>query len=164
LAIVLEQLRRYVARTFPDLDADDVVQSTITRLLGRSEPLRVSEIENAWGYLLVTTRYAAIDAIRARRRRSEVQLEGVPERPSPDDAIAALIDRQATHAAVLVALRTLIAEGDALTVPIITTWLDVADELGRSPSTREVAPRAGVSHTTVATALRRFRAVVAKSL
>jgi RNA polymerase sigma factor (sigma-70 family) len=164
LAAVLDQLRRRIARSFPDLDAQDVVQSTMTRLLGRSEPLPAAEIDNAWGYLVMTTRNAAIDAIRARQRRHEVPSAVLPDRASPEDAIAALIDRQATNEAVLAALRALIASGDALTVPIITTWLDMADELDRSPSTREVAPRAGVSHTTVAQALSRFRVVLAETL
>jgi RNA polymerase sigma factor (sigma-70 family) len=158
--MVMSQLQRYVRRSFPVLDPEDVVQATITRLWTRPEPFRVAQIDNAWGYLVVATRYAAIDALRTRKRQGEVLLEHPPERASAEDDIAALIDRHASHAAVVGAFRALIATGDVATVPIITTWLDLADELGRPPSTREVAPRAGVSHTRVAQALQRFRAAL----
>jgi RNA polymerase sigma factor (sigma-70 family) len=160
LTIVLLQLRRHVARLFPEIDADDVVQSTMIRLLRRSEGLE-TEVENAWGYLLGATRNSAIDAIRAHKRRREVHVEALADdAPSADDAIAALIDRHATHARVLAAMRAAIDAGDEITIPIITKWLDIADELGKAPSTREVASRAGVSHTTVAQALKRFRALL----
>jgi DNA-directed RNA polymerase specialized sigma24 family protein len=150
-------LRLYVARVFPDLDPDDVVQGTLTRLLERSERLASTPVEHAWGYLLGATRNAAIDAIRSRRRQRQVPLDAVAEPASSEDAIAQLIDRDASRSAVVESLRTYVDAGDKLTVRIITVWLDVADELGRAPSTREVAARAGVSHTSVATALTRFR-------
>jgi hypothetical protein len=130
------------------------------RLLRRSEGLE-TKVENAWGYLLKATRNSAIDAIRAQTRRREVPVEALGEdASSPDDAVAALIDRDATHATVLAAMRVGIDAGDEITVPSITKWLDIADKLGRAPSTREVASRVGVSHTTVAQALKRFRALM----
>jgi RNA polymerase sigma factor (sigma-70 family) len=161
LTIVLLQLRHHIARLFPDLDADDVVQATMIRLLGRSGHLE-AEIENAWAYLFGAARYSAIDAIRLRNRRREVRLDvsAAENAASSDDYVAALIDRDATHSMVLAALRAGIDAGDDITVPIITKWLDIADELGRAPSTREAAARVGVSHTTVAQALKRFRALL----
>lgn len=163
LALLQQHLRAYVARVFADADPDDVVQAVIVRLLTRSGRFD-AEIENPWGYVVSATRYAALDTIRARRRRRELPLESTGEGSAPEDHVASLLDRDATHSAVVTALRALIAEGDDMTVPIITTWLDIADELGRAPSTREVAPRAGVSHTRVAQALKRFRATVADHL
>lgn len=157
-------LRIYVARVFPDLEPDEVVQGMLTHLLERGKRLADTPVENAWGYLLRATRNAAIDAIRARKRQRQVPLDAVPEPPSSEDAIAQLIDRDASHGAVLASLRSYVAAGDELTVRIITVWLDAADELGRSPSTREVASRVGVSHTSVAQALTRFRSRVAQSM
>jgi len=41
--------------------------------------------------------------------------------------------------------------------------LDYAEEHGVAPSTRELAPLLGVSHTSVAKALARFRALLAEA-
>jgi hypothetical protein len=40
---------------------------------------------------------------------------------------------------------------------VVTVWLDMAQERGKEPSSRRVAERTGVSHTSVNQALRRFR-------
>ena len=157
LATVEGYLRWRVSRAFPDVAAEDVVQTVILRLLSRSEPIDLESVSSSLGYLLGTAHNAAIDAIRQRSRRSEVEYEDIHDRRSDDDPIAAMLDRHASQAAVIGAMGALIATGDAVTVRIVTAWLDMADELGREPSTREVAPRAGVSHTRVAQALKRFR-------
>ncbi len=157
LATVDEALRAYARRVFRDLDADDVVQNMLTRLVQNKERLAGADIDSAWAYLIGATRNAALDAIRARSRRPEAGSDTLPEQAAPEDAIAALVDRNATHAAVVHAQKTLIEAGDDLVVPIITVWLDLADALGEAPSTREVAGHTGVSHTTVADALKRFR-------
>ena len=164
LAIVIPELTRTVRRIFPDIDADDVVQSTIARLLHRPERIAADEIENPWGYLVGAARNAAIDAIRKRKRRREVEIDAVPDSAAPEDSVAELVERNATHAAVVAAMRELVDAGDDFVVPIVTKWLDVADELGRAPSTRQVAARTDVSHTSVATALRRFRDTLARHL
>jgi RNA polymerase sigma factor (sigma-70 family) len=153
-------LRGHVARVFPELDADEIVQEVIVRLIERRQNVAPSKIENPSGYLLAMTRNAAIDAIRAGSRRRQPQLDHPSDQFSSEDEIAGLIDRDATHAALLAALRIHIHAGDTLVVPIVTAWLDTAEELGHAPSTREVAARAGVSHTSVAQALVRFRATL----
>jgi transcriptional regulator of aromatic amino acid metabolism len=82
----------------------------------------------------------------------------VPEHAAvSDDAIAALLDREATAASVQAALTAAVADGADLLAHVVASWLDLAEELGRPPSSREVAPRAGVSHTTVNTMLRELR-------
>jgi hypothetical protein len=43
----------------------------------------------------------------------------------------------------------------------VTVWLDLAEQHGDAPSSRQVAPHAEVSHTTVTKHLTRFRAIVA---
>lgn len=156
LALVTRQLRRHIERLFPGVEAEDVIQSTLARFMSRPHQLAEREIENAWGYLLGSTRNAAIDAIRARARRREVEIDSLPEPSAPEDAIGALIDRAASHNVVVAALRAHVRTGDELTTSVVIAWLDLAQELGRAPSTREVAPRAGVSHTTVAQTLKRF--------
>jgi hypothetical protein len=152
-------LRSHVARVFPELDADEIVQEVIVRLIQRRN-IASTKIENPWGYLLAMARNAAIDAIRAGTRRRGAQLDHPSDQFSSEDEIAGLIDRDATHAALLAAFRVHIRAGDTSVVPIITAWLDTAEELARAPTTREVAARAGVSHTSVAQALVRFRATL----
>lgn len=161
IAWVRDRLIRYVAHTFPDLDADDVVQTAIVRLLSRRAG-RGTEIRNPEGYVLFVARNAAIDLIRARRRRREVELDAAGDTASEEDSIARLLERHATRAAVVDGMRTLIAADDQRTIRIITAWLDMAEELGRGPSTREVERRVGVSHATVAKALKRFRALLSE--
>jgi RNA polymerase sigma factor (sigma-70 family) len=160
LATVALHLRRYVQNVFRELDPDDIVQTTLIRLLARPDGLARTEIDNEWAYLVGATRNTALDALRARQRRQEVALDAAPERPEPDDPIAAMLDRDASRTTVVDAMRQLLAEGDDQTVRIITTWLDMADELGVAPSTRDAAKRIGVSHTSVATALKRFREAI----
>jgi RNA polymerase sigma factor (sigma-70 family) len=160
---VVADLRRWVTRVFPALDADEIVQSTMLRLLGRSRRLAPEEIASAWGYVVTAARFAALDAIRARGRRTELPLDDIAELPgADDDHLAALLDRTATDAAVVAAMRIAIERRDKGIITIITSWLDLADVLARPPSTREVAARVGVSHTTVAATLRRFRALLAE--
>lgn len=156
-------LRAYVGRVFPDLDAEEIVQSTVVRLLDRRDRLAETQIDNAWAYLITAARNAALDALRARRRERALQIETArKELVAEEDAVAGLLDRAATHEMVLAAMSAGVQAGDAVTIPIITVWLDLADKLARAPSTREVAAQAGVSHTTVATALRRFKALIAE--
>lgn len=161
--LVTAELRRNARRVFPDLDADDVVQATMARLLKARQNAQGNEIDNAWAYLLGSTRYAALDEIRVRRRRREMADESVPEMASPDDPVASLLDQAASQQAVIAALSVLVDAGDATTIQIITAWLDLAEELGRAPSTREAAAHARVSHTSVATALRTFKETLAES-
>ena len=137
----------------------------MVRLLDRPVPAHGAEIVNAWAYLVAATRNAAVDALRTRQRQRALTLRALSDVPRfPDDAVAALLDRDATHAAVLAAIKRGIEDRDPSTVRIITIWLDLADELQRAPSTREVAVRAGVSHTTVATALKRFKTLLSENM
>jgi DNA-directed RNA polymerase specialized sigma24 family protein len=160
LETVIASLRRYVTARFPDLDADDVVQATITGLLERGH--RIDDVESARAYLLGATRYRAIDTLRARNRRPQVPLEAIGEQPTGDDDVARLIDLSATRASVYESLQASVIAGDELLVRVVTVWLDVAEEQGHAPSTREIAPLVGVSHTSVAKALERFRRVLAQ--
>jgi DNA-directed RNA polymerase specialized sigma24 family protein len=112
LAIVMFHLRLLVRRLFPDLDADDIVQATVARLLAKSGQLTASEIRSPWGYLVGATRNGAIDAIRARKRRREVHLDALPDEVASENAVASLIERDATHAAVVAALRVHIQAND----------------------------------------------------
>jgi DNA-directed RNA polymerase specialized sigma24 family protein len=160
LRATLSGLTRFVRRAFPGVDADDVVQMVMIRLWALGGGLERRQIDSPWGYLVGACRYAALDVLKARKRLADVHNQLSTSQPDAldADAIAALLDRDATHDQVSRAFRAAIAAGDDATVPVITVWLDLADELGRAPSLREVEPVAGVSHVTVGAALKRFRA------
>jgi DNA-directed RNA polymerase specialized sigma24 family protein len=159
VAAVSRHVRAYVARAFPELDADDIVQVTLMRMLGRGGP---AVPKHALGYVIAIARNVAIDELRAHGRRSRMMSDIAGREAGGEDLVATQLDRETTRQAVVEGLRASIAAGDATTVRVITTWLDAAEELGDAPSTREVAERAGVSHTTVGKSLRRFRALLAK--
>jgi RNA polymerase sigma factor (sigma-70 family) len=160
LGRVLGSLRTYLARRFPELDADDLAQATIAAILARGPKL--PPIESPWAYLARSARHRAIDELRDRRRRGQVPLQDVGEQPADEDSVLALIDNQATRETVAASLRAGMLAGDELMVLVVTHWLDIAEVEGRAPSTRDLAPLLGVSHTSVANALKRFGKVLAE--
>ena len=164
LQIVTKRLRYLLERSYglSVSEAEETTQEVIVRVLElRLDPGEhpTEEIRNPGAYLIRLARNRAIDHVR-RRARSDVELsdelQGIL--PSHDDEIAAMLDATVTSALVRAAVRAASEAGDHVTLRVISTWLDLADELGEPPVSREVAERAGVSHTTVNHALKRFRA------
>jgi DNA-directed RNA polymerase specialized sigma24 family protein len=164
LAIVVAWLGHWLVRRYQltESDAEEVVVGAVERLF----ELRVStpeaertEIENPVGYLVTMARHRAIDRLRRARAASErdevLRRESMPT--VTDDDIAALLDRQSTVHEIQTAIRAAVEAGDDLTVRVVAAWLNLAAELGVEPVSREVAAAAGVSHTSVNQALRRFR-------
>jgi DNA-directed RNA polymerase specialized sigma24 family protein len=145
------------------VDADDLAQDLLMRILELARDGRGERIERPGAFLWVMARNAAMDRVRRARHgpRLSDAPEGPPDRPADDDAIARLLDRDASSEAVERALRAAVAGEDHLTVRVVAAWLDLAEERGEPPSSRDVAPRAGVSHTTVNHALARFRGYLA---
>lgn len=108
--------------------------------------------------LLVIAQRLALDQLRSAwvQRAEPVPIE-LLELQADDDAIAALLSREASAQLVDDAMRTAAQRGDHLVVRCVAAWLDLAECSGAPPSSREVAARASVSHTSVANALARFR-------
>jgi DNA-directed RNA polymerase specialized sigma24 family protein len=119
---------------------------------------KATEVRNPAAYLTRLAQNRAVDELRRSRHR-DVMLptERAAQLPSDDDAIAALLEANATADAIRRAMRAAIEAQDHLALRVVSTWLDAADELGKPPPSREVARRAGVSHTSVNQALKRFR-------
>jgi DNA-directed RNA polymerase specialized sigma24 family protein len=164
LTIVVNGVEAYLGRRFPGFsssDKNEVASEAITRFL---ELCRRKEVhsDRAAGLLTVLARNVAVDSIRRARREtpSGTAIEVVDDSTARDDEISALLDRRADAAAIYEAIAQLLALDDLETVRVLRTWLDLADELGRAPSTREVGEAAGVSHSTVSRALRRFHEFV----
>lgn len=141
-------------------DADDVAAETVLRLVLLARENRVDLSQGGAGLATVIARRLAVDVHRrdARTRGFGEALE----HPSPDDDIAALIEAGADADAVGEGLRRAYAVGDDLTARLMRVWLDLAQVLGRAPTTREAGAAAGVSHMTVQRALQAFRTYVPK--
>jgi DNA-directed RNA polymerase specialized sigma24 family protein len=160
---VFDWLALTLARSygFVESDAGDAAQDAIVSLLeaagGEDSP--VDRIRNPAAYLTWLARNRAIDRLRGRAYEAPADFEEHPHAPHgrDDERIAALLDRSATASVIEAAMRTALEAHDGLAVRVVTAWLDTAEALGKPPSSREVAKRAGVSHTSVNAALRRFR-------
>jgi DNA-directed RNA polymerase specialized sigma24 family protein len=141
--------------------AEEIAQETVVHAY--TQDLR--RIENPGGFLFWIARNRAIDHLRRARRSERVEiLAWDVEKAAPmahysaeDDAIATLLAHDGTADLVEHALRAANAADDALVARVVGAWLELADRLGRAPSSREVAPQAAVSHTSVNQALKRFR-------
>lgn len=163
LRIVFDRLTRTLMRSygFAENDAADSAQDAIVSLLELAGPGERAgqEIRNPAAYLTWLARNRAIDRFRRRDFETPEDLErrGDAPRGDDDERIAALLDRAASAAAIEDAMRAALDAQDTLAVRVVTVWLDTAQALGKAPSSREVAQRAGVSHTSVNQALRRFR-------
>jgi hypothetical protein len=150
---VRDGLDAFLLSRFEALGADellDLVDGAITALLEQSQELG-KPLDHAGAWLFRVAGNAAIDRLR---RTHDFSMLADP--PRDDDALAALLDRDASGRSVKAALAHAVRLGDHLCVRVITEWLDIAEELGDAPASRTVAERVGCSHTTVNDAKARF--------
>lgn len=156
IAGVSAVLRASVRRRFPPgvgIDIEDIVQDALVRFLVAARSGRL-DCANSTGYLIVTARNAAIDS--QRRRTASVPLDLVHEddlTAETDPAIEAVLEADAFDSA----LANAAVAGDHFLVRVAATARDLLEGEGRMPSTRRLAEALGVSHTTVAQALRQLR-------
>jgi RNA polymerase sigma factor (sigma-70 family) len=169
LRLVFDWLTRTLKRSygFPENDAADAAQDAILSLLEVASGDEGSrEIRNPAAYLTWLARNRALDRLRRRDFEKAADFEEAVDasRGGDDERIAALFDRAASSAAIEHALRTALDAQDELAVRVVTVWLDIAAEVGKAPSSRQVAQRTGVSHTSVNQSLRRFRTYFPKEV
>jgi DNA-directed RNA polymerase specialized sigma24 family protein len=160
LRVVVAALARFLAGwRLTREDAEELAQEVIVQTLTLQRQ-RALVIDRPGAYLFSAVRNRALDRLRHERRGQAVvaRLEGGARYSDDDDAVAALLERTATAEAVEFAMRAAGAADDRVAIRVVASWLELAEELGREPTSREVAPVAGVSHTSVNQALRRFRA------
>jgi hypothetical protein len=158
--LVWRAVRLHARRMFPRLDADEIAQETFSGLLEHPQVVARQPIKMPWAYIKQAAVNRAVSLYRSPGSKRTVELDEAVAHGTSEDWVGRLLDQNASHEAVHAAMRRAIEHQDSTTVPVISVWLDMAEELGKAPSTRQVAERAGVSHTTVATAIRRFRALV----
>lgn len=153
-------------------DAEELARDTVAALCERAADQ--ATIKQPSAYLFSVARNRVHDAARRERHTKifeESQRAEIADSPGPDaivrrrrrvyssedDTIARLLDQRVSAQLIEDALRAAAAANDRLVMRVISAWLSLAQQLGRRPSSREVAPVAGVSHTSVQAALRRFR-------
>jgi hypothetical protein len=161
--IVSGVLRRY-AQGFglSRHDAEEVVGDVMSETLAllRAPRRTRNQLREPTAYLFWITRNRARDRLRRIRTRGETELVGddVDARfySHEDEAVVRMLNRRATAAVLEDVLRAAAVAGDRLVIRVVASWLNLAQESGAAPSGRQVAKRAGVSHTTVNAAMRRL--------
>jgi DNA-directed RNA polymerase specialized sigma24 family protein len=159
LTILLDGLVR-VLRTsrfhLSSEDAEDVAQEAVIRLVEFARTDAADRVHKPGAYLIRVAQHLAID----RARQATVSMsapEDLETLATDDDAIAALLDADASVSLIEGAMRAAVSAGDHLAVRVVVHWLDLAQKFGEAPSSRAVAQRTGLSHTSVNKALSRFR-------
>lgn len=163
MAVVMAGVRALVTRYGPEIEPEEAAQEVMVRLLGMArEGEERDPVRNPGAFITRIAQNTAIDLLRRGGQHGhEVPLSEEHLELRAEDELPGLLHRSATHVTVRAAIAGCLADGDFVTVRIVTVWLDLADELGHEPPSREVAVHARVSHTTVNNALQRFRARVA---
>lgn len=161
LATLLDGVARVLRASYGvEIEIEELAQDAVTKFLelAATDVEKVTRIRKPAAYLIRLAQNLAIERARADSRSIGVtSTEDLDTLPTNDDAIAALLDAVATARVVEAAMRAAVAADDHVAVRVVAEWLDLAQESGRAPSSRGVAQRASISHTSVNNALRRFR-------
>ena len=136
-----------------DVVADVVDEAVAKFLLARSK--RVIEPRTALAYFREIVRNEAID--RLRRRTAEPVGDFNDTIPDGDDAVARIVDANASATIVEQLLREAAEANDYTVTRVLNAFLNLAEAKGRQPSSREVGGAAQVSHRTVQLVLKRLR-------
>lgn len=147
-----------VVSRFPraGLDIEDVIDAAVEKFLAASsEPGKVRP-ETALAYLRAITRNEALDRLRKDGREVALGDEQAFDQPA-DDEIARMLSEHADAATVERLLKVRAQAGDWRATRVINEFLSLAESLGRTPSDRQVALRAEVSHPTVRRVLEDLR-------
>jgi RNA polymerase sigma factor (sigma-70 family) len=156
-----ERVHRQLVRTlrrsyrFAEAEAEDVAQDVIVRLLKAAAEGKLADVQNPGAYLMRIARNRAVDVLR--RSRDTIELGELTETlGSRDDEIAAALEETADAARLRIAMTIAWEAHDELARRVVGIWLDTLDKDGKEPSNRDIAKLAGISHTTVNKAMRRF--------
>jgi DNA-directed RNA polymerase specialized sigma24 family protein len=152
-ALVLQTLERILFVRYRALGPDeifDTASEAVARLL-RESRRRGVPLDNPAGWLRTVAGNIAKEKLEDLGHFADSD-----EEPADEDETLSVISRLGDQDAFVRALELAIADRDETTVRIVTDWIDLEEELGRSPSSRQVGEKTGYSHTTVNQALSRF--------
>jgi DNA-directed RNA polymerase specialized sigma24 family protein len=159
LQLILHRLVTIVSghhRRLPLVEAQEVASEAMVKFLRAVRQGRVAR--PAAGYLIQIAKNEAASRLRMRDPLPEPS-EGYGE---DDEDIDRLLETTAAGTAVESAFKTAAERRDATVFRVVMAWLDMAAVLDRGPTLREVAAKAGVSHTGARNALQRFREYLPK--
>jgi DNA-directed RNA polymerase specialized sigma24 family protein len=164
-AAAMRALRLHLQRRFPGMGGDDLTEAAHESVARLAATARTGGVRGTGaggrpgGYLLRTAENLLIDQLRSARWSREQPTPNtlLADLVLTDDEAAQTLDRRATTDMVRRVLGRVQAAGDATLFRIATHMLDVIQRTGRVPSNRQTALACGVSHTTVADALRKLR-------
>jgi DNA-directed RNA polymerase specialized sigma24 family protein len=134
-------------------DREEAVDEALTEFVAAIRAGRVRPEGAPGGYLFVAARRRLLN----RLMRSPEAIELPEDLADGDDAIARLIEADASKSVVEDALRRARLARRYAVVRVVAAWLDLAERNGSPPTSAEVAKVTGTSPAAVRKALSRFR-------
>jgi DNA-directed RNA polymerase specialized sigma24 family protein len=156
LEVVLDGLTRFLGGRFPALSAAEVADLASESLARFLDAVRTGNFEPGRPAAPYLTRIAHNLAVSHLRRARSGELPHV-EAALDDEALAHLLDARATSERLQFALQAAAERGDHVLLRVVRAWLVLAEQRSEAPTSREVAERLAISHTTVNEALGRLR-------
>ena len=156
-------VRQGVAKRFPALtaqDLEDIASTAAERFVTAVAAGRVSQAGNPAGYLLRIAGYAAVDLMRRKKPELLLDVQDMAEVAPNDDAVAREFDQVADAEMVRAMLLEARKKRDVSAFRVGSYMLDALAQDGVLPSSRQCGQVVGLSHTAVAKALLRLRAIL----
>ncbi|MEV5438201.1 sigma-70 family RNA polymerase sigma factor [Streptomyces sp. NPDC052682] len=137
-------------------EPEDIAQEALERFIKAVRAGRVDPDRSPAGYLLTV----AMNVARDKERGPDTTPfeDAVPVLGTEIDQVTRMLDALASASTVRRALAR--ASNDQMVLDVVAAWLDLAHRNGREPTSREVAVMVGISKTTVANVLARFRSLL----
>lgn len=136
---------------------EDIAQEALAKFVTAAGAGQVNPGGSPAGYLLTIALNLLRDEARSARPVTLPLSDGVPLPETGVDDLTRLLDRLASAESVRRALRRAFENGDRMALDVIRAWLDLAHQLGEEPPSRAVAEEVGISKSTVANVLERFK-------
>ncbi len=137
-------------------DPEDIAQEVFERFIKAVSTGRVDPEGSPAGYLITIAMNLVRDG--ARGGPDAIPLANIaPASEADTDKVTRLLDQMASAGDVRRALARAHRKRDYMTIDVVQAWLDLAYRHGAEPSSRAVAEEVGVSKSTVANVLARFR-------
>lgn len=157
LELATDLRRRFFSITASEID--DIVDAAIEKYLVAIDKGAELRPETALAYLRRIARNEAIDRLR-KSRHHHPMVVGERDTTESDDSIARVVDARADAQLIEALLEQAARSGDRLTTRVMNAFLNLAEAMNGPPSSRLVARRAGVSHTTVLSVLAALRSSI----